>query len=114
MGGAAERSYPASEVGVATRGVTLHLRSGVAAGRSYPTPPCLKPGAAAKRSSPTSKEPWLRECRRAERSYPTLVVRKGGGEEIPLVQGKEQGLHFAGPAVKRYPTPKVRETQVRR
>ena len=43
-----------------------------------------------------------------------LKVRKGGGEEIPLVQGKEQWLHFAGAAVKRYPTPKVRETQVRR
>ena len=39
--------------------------------------------------------------------------RKGSGEEIPLDQGKEQGLHFAGVAVKRYPTPKVRETQVR-
>ena len=37
----------------------------------------------------------------------------GGGEEILLVQGKEQWLHFAGAAVKRYPTPKVRETQVR-
>ena len=42
-----------------------------------------------------------------------LKVRKGSGEEIPLVQGKEQWLHFAGAAVKRYPTPKVRETQVR-
>ena len=41
-------------------------------------------------------------------------VRKGGGEEIPLVQGKEQWLSFAGAAVKRYPTPKVTETQVRR
>ena len=49
----------------------------------------------------------------AERSYPTLKVRKGGGEEIPLVQGKEQRLRFAGAAVKRYPMPKVRETQVR-
>ena len=37
----------------------------------------------------------------------------GGGEEITLVQGKEQWLHFAGAAVKRYPTSKVRETQVR-
>ena len=36
-----------------------------------------------------------------------------GGEEIPLVQGKEHWLHFAGAAVKRYPMPKVRETQVR-
>ena len=43
-----------------------------------------------------------------------MKVRKGGGEEIPLVQGKEQWLRFAGAAVKRYPMPKVRETQVRR
>ena len=41
-------------------------------------------------------------------------VKKGGGAEIPLVQGKEQWLHFAGAAMKRYPTSKVRETQVRR
>ena len=33
-----------------------------------------------------------------------MKVRKGGGEEIPLVQGKEQQLHFAGTAKKRYPT----------
>ena len=45
---------------------------------------------------------------------PTLKVRKGSDEEIPLVQGKEQWLRFAGAAVKRYPTSKVRETQVRR
>ena len=50
---------------------------------------------------------------RAERSYSTFKVRRGGGEEIPLVQGKEQRLHFAGAAVKRYPISKVRETQVR-
>ena len=42
-----------------------------------------------------------------------MKVRKGGGEEIPLVHGKEQQLRFAGAAVKRYPTPRVRETQVR-
>ena len=42
-----------------------------------------------------------------------LRVRRGGGEEIPLVQGKEQWLRFAGAAVKKYPTLKVRETQVR-
>ena len=30
-----------------------------------------------------------------------LKVRKGGGEEISLVQGKEQQLHVAGAAVKR-------------
>ena len=43
-----------------------------------------------------------------------MKVRKGGGEEIPLVQGKEQRLRFAGGVVKSYPMPKVRETQVRR
>ena len=67
----------------------------------------------ARRSNPMSKELWLRRCRRAWRSYPTLKVRKGGGEEILPVQGKEQWLCFAGAAVKRYPMPKVRETQVR-
>ena len=71
-------------------------------------------GAAAEKSNPMSKEWQVHGCRRAQRSYPTLKVRKGSGEEIPLVQGKEQWLSFAGAAVKRYPTPKVRETQVRR
>ena len=42
-----------------------------------------------------------------------MKVRKGGGEEIPLIQGKEQRLCFAGAAMKRYPMPKVRETQER-
>ena len=36
-----------------------------------------------------------------------MKVRKGSDEEIPLVQGKEQQLHFAGVAVKRYRMPKV-------
>ena len=68
----------------------------------------------AEMSNPMFKKQWLRGCRRAERSYSTFKVRSGGCEEIPLVQGKEQQLHFAGAAVKRYPTSKVRETQVRR
>ena len=51
--------------------------------------------------------------RRAKRSYSTLKVRRGNYEEIPLIQGKEQWLCFAGAAVKRYPTSKVRETQIR-
>jgi len=38
----------------------------------------------------------------AERSYFMFKVRTGGGEEIPLVQGKEQWLPFAGAAVERY------------
>ena len=67
----------------------------------------------AERSNLTFKEQWLHWCRRAERSYSMFKVRRGGGEEIPLIQRKEQWLRFAGEAVKRYPTPKVRETQVR-
>ena len=63
--------------------------------------------------NPTSKEWWLHGHRRAERSYSMFRVRRGGSEEIPLVQGKEQQLRFAGAAVKRYPKSKVRETQER-
>ena len=51
---------------------------------------------------------WLCRHRRAKRSYSTFKVRRGN-----LVQGKEQQLRFAGAAMKRYPTSKVRETQVR-
>ena len=76
--------------------------------------PHKRSGVAAKRSNSTSKEWWLHGCRRAERSYYMFKVRRGGGEEIPLIQGKEQRLHYAGAAVKRYPTFKVRETQVKR
>ena len=42
------------------------------------------------------------------------MVQKRSQEELPHVQGQEQWLHFAGAAVKRYPTSKVKETQVRR
>ena len=48
-----------------------------------------------------SKERWLRGHRRAKRSYSTFKVRRGGREEITLVQGKEQRLLFPGAAVKR-------------
>ena len=68
--------------------------------------PRPRPGAEAKRSNPTSKEWWLHRRRRALRSYSTFKVRRGGGEDIPLVQGKEQQLRFAGAAMKRYPTSK--------
>ena len=60
-----------------------------------------------------TKEWRLLVQRRAERSYSTFKVRKGSCEEIPLVQGKEQRLCFAGEAMKTYPLSKVRETQVR-
>ena len=64
---------------------------------------------AAKRSNPMSKERWLHGHRRAKRSYSTFKVRRGD-----LVQGKAQWLCFAGAAVKRHFTSKVRESQVRR
>ena len=32
-----------------------------------------------------------------------MKVRNGGNKEIPLIQGKEQWLCFAGVAMKRYP-----------
>ena len=71
--------------------------------------PCLRSGLAAGRSYPTSKEQWLCGCRRAERSY-SMFKGQGWGD---LVQGKEQQLCFTGAAMKRYPTSKARETQVR-
>ena len=40
-------------------------------------------------------------------------VGRGSGEEIPLIQGKDQRLRFAGAAVKRYPMSKIRQTKVR-
>ena len=75
--------------------------------------PRPRSGVAAERRNPMSKERWLCGLRRAERTYSMFKVRRGGQEEIPLVQGKKQHLHFAGAAVKRYTTSKVRETQLR-
>ena len=64
------------------RGATPHPRS----------------GAAAERSNPTSKEWQLCGHSRAERSYSTFKVRRGGGEEIPLVQGKKNSSKMVGVA----------------
>ena len=75
-----------------------HPRSGVVAGRSYPMPEARGSG---QEEQPHVQEQWLCGCRRAKRSYSMFNVRRGGGEEIPLVQGKEQWLCFAGAAVKR-------------
>ena len=60
-----------------------------------------------------TREQWLRRRRRAQRSYPMLKVRNGGSKEIPSSKVRSSGYRFPGAAVKRYPTPKVRETQVR-
>ena len=93
------------------RGTTPHLRSEPRPRRDTTS---LRSGAVAERSYLTSKKLQLHGRRRTERSYSTFKVRRGGREEIPLVQGKEQRLLFAGAAVKRYPTSEVRGTQVRR
>ena len=93
-----DQELQAATVQERPRGATSHLRS----------------GAAAERGNPTSKEQRLHRRRRAETSYSTFKVRRGGREEIPLIQGKEQRLYFAGAAMKRYLTSEVRETQVRR
>ena len=104
--GAAEKSYPTSNVRGGGREELQHTQ-----GQGQPprqATPCPRSGAAAGRSNPTSKEWQLSRRRRTKRSYSTFKVRKGGGEEIPLVQGKEQQLRFAGAAVNRYPTSKVK------
>ena len=58
--------------------------------------PCPKSGAVAERNNPMSKERRLCGLRRAERSYSTFKVRRGGGEETPLVQGKRNPSKMVG------------------
>ena len=70
---------------------------------------CPRSGRRPRGATPCPRSWLLCGHRRAERSYSTFKVRR-----CDLVQGKEQWLRFAGAAVKRYPMPKVRETQVRR
>ena len=82
----AERSYPTPEV----RGSGWERQAATTQERPRGATPCPRSGVAAKRSNPKSKELRLCRCRRAERSYSTLKVRRGGYEEMPLVQGKEQ------------------------
>ena len=88
-------------------------------------PPCWRSGAAAGRTNPTPEargggqedQPHVQglvavPAQEGLEALSQLKVRKGGSEEIPLVQDKKQWLRFAGAAVKKYPTSKVRETQV--
>ena len=71
---------------------------------SWKEPPTPKARARSWEEQPEKR--WLHRSRRALRSYPMLKVRNGGRKEIPLIQGKEQRLCFAGAAMKRYPTPR--------
>ena len=75
--------------------------------------PCPRSGAATRRSYPT---PEVRGCDGEEQPYIQVVMAarvQEGQEELPLVQGKEQWLHFAGAAMRRNPRSKVRDTQIR-
>ena len=117
-----ERSYPTSEV---RGGSQEELPRVLGQGQWLRVPGCDSAGAA-KRSYPRPEAragaweelPHVQGtvAVRAQQGLEELFhvkVRRSGSEEIPLVQGKEQQLRFAGAAVKRYPTPKVREIQVR-
>ena len=130
-----ERSYPTSKLR-AEAGRTPRLRSEAAGQEELPhvwgqgqwlrVPGCDSPGAA-ERSYPT---PQARGGGQEEQPHVQGVVavwaqedleklfhiqsQRGSSEEIRLIQGKEQRLRFARAAMKRYPTSKVRETQVRR
>ena len=104
-------------------GATSHLKSGGQQRRAIPHP---RPEAAAQRSNPApearggnGEEPrhiqgavaaWAQEGLE-EPSH--VEGQEGRWEEMPLIQGKEQQLCFAGTALKRYPTPKVRKIQER-
>ena len=88
------RSYPASEVRGGTREEQPHAR-GQVQWQGGPTP---HPRIVAARA-----QEGLEELSHVE-------GQEGRPEEISPVQSKEQRLRFAGVAMKRYATPKVRET----
>ena len=89
-----------------SRRATTSPRSGAEAQRNYPTPEFR---------GPTRVElPHLQGAAAGGPRGDTPCSRSGGAaEKMPFVQHKEQWLRFAGATVKRYPTSKVRETQVR-
>ena len=116
-GSSAERSYLTSKargsdrecqavkVQERPRGATTHPRSRAAAERSYPTSKVRSGGQEEQSHIHVVVAAQVQE---GQEELLHLKVRRGN-----LVQGKEQWLYFAGAAMKRYPTSKVRETQVR-
>ena len=107
------------------RGDTQCPRSGTAARRSYPMPPCPRPGAAAVRTNPT---PEARGCGREDQPHVQGAVAAGAGGPRGAIPRWRSGravvrrypwskVRSSGCALleqPRYPTPKERETQVRR
>ena len=91
-----ESSQQKEQLGKVINQVTTTCpRSGRRPGGATPHP---RSGEAAERSNPTSKEWRLHGQRRAERSYSTFQVRRGGHEEIPLVQGWRNPSKMVGVA----------------
>ena len=93
-----ERRYPSLKVRGDGQELLLHVRGqGQQTGGAAPCP----------RSGSCMGTGGLRGA--------TTCSRSGGAavEEIHFLQVKELWLFFAGAALKRYPTPKVREIQVR-
>ena len=86
------------------------LQSGAVTERSFHTPEVRGGG---QEEQPHVQEWRLHRHKRAKRSYCMFKDRRGDREEITLIQGKEQCLHFTGAAMQRYPMSKVRETLVR-
>ena len=108
--GGDKRSYPASEVKGGSQEELPHAPTPEAKGSSREE----QPHARGQGRWPGGPTPRPRNCGCVGAGGPRgAIPRKGGGEEIPLLQSKEQRLCFAGAAVKRYPTLKVRETQIR-
>ena len=86
-------------------------RPGVAAGRSHPTPEAR---GGSGEDQPHFQGAVAAGAQKGLEELSHVEGQEGNGEEIPFVQGKEQWLRFAGVAMKRYRTPKIRETQLRR
>ena len=73
---------------------------GVAAKKSYPTSEARGGGREELPHIKGALDVWVQE---GLKGLFHVKIRRGGGEEIPLIEGKEQRLHFAGAAMKRYP-----------
>ena len=85
----AETSYPMSEIRSGGWDELTHARGQGQRPRGATT--CPRSGVAAEKNNPMSKEWWLRGRRRAERSYSTFEVRRGGGRRYPSSKVRSSG-----------------------
>ena len=118
-------SYPTFEVRGGSRNKLPHVwdqgrwlrranprqRSGAAAERSYHMPEVRGGGW---EEQPHVQRVVAAQAQEGQEELLHVQGQEGWQEEIPLLQGKEQWLRFAGAAIKRYHMSKVREIQVRR